>query len=430
MNYEEVLKFMYESLPMYQRIGAAAYKADLNTTIKLDDYFGNPHKHYKTIHIAGTNGKGSVSHSLASILQEAGYKTGLYTSPHLVDYRERIRVNGEKISKEFVTDFINNNFQVLKELKPSFFEMSVALAFEYFRFMKVDIAVIEVGMGGRLDSTNIINPILSVITNIDFDHTQFLGNTKEKIAGEKAGIIKPKVPVIIGESSPETDKVFLQKAKSENSEIFFADKISTCEQIKSDFGNSIYRFIRDGISTEFNFALGGNYQQKNLNLIINVVECLNNIGIKINNDNLANGLKNVVKNTSLRGRWEKLNQKPLCVCDTGHNKNGIIEIINQIKNIKADNYHFVLGFVNDKNVSEILDLFPTSNNNNYYFTQASIPRAMPIEDLKSIVDTKNFAQVSFYSSVPDAYNVAMNSAGENDFVFVGGSNFVVGEVIG
>jgi dihydrofolate synthase/folylpolyglutamate synthase len=254
---------------MYQRIGAAAYKADLNTTIKLDDYFGNPHKHYKTIHIAGTNGKGSVSHSLASVLQEAGYKTGLYTSPHLVDYRERIRVNGEKISKEFVTDFINNNLKVLKELKPSFFEMSVALAFEYFRFMKVDIAVIEVGMGGRLDSTNIINPIISVITNIDYDHTQFLGDTKEKIAVEKAGIIKPKVPVIIGESSPETDNVFLQKAKSENSRILFTDKISTCEQIKSDFENSIYRFSKNGISNEFNFALGGNYQHKNLNLIIN-----------------------------------------------------------------------------------------------------------------------------------------------------------------
>ncbi|HOK39170.1 MAG TPA: folylpolyglutamate synthase/dihydrofolate synthase family protein [Bacteroidales bacterium] len=430
MNYEEVLKFMYESLPMYQRIGAAAYKADLNTTIKLDDYFGNPHKHYKTIHIAGTNGKGSVSHSLASVLQEAGYKTGLYTSPHLVDYRERIRVNGEKISKEFVTDFINNNLKVLKELKPSFFEMSVALAFEYFRFMKVDIAVIEVGMGGRLDSTNIINPIISVITNIDYDHTQFLGDTKEKIAVEKAGIIKPKVPVIIGESSPETDNVFLQKAKSENSRILFADKISTCEQIKSDFENSIYRFSKNGISNEFNFALGGNYQHKNLNLIINAVECINDIGVKINDDSLANGLKNVVKNTSFRGRWEKLNDNPLCVCDTGHNKNGITEIIKQIKNIKADKYHFVLGFVSDKNVSELLELFPNDERNKYYFTQASIPRAMSIEDLKNIVITKCFSQVSFYSNVPSAYNAAMSSAGENDFVFVGGSNFVVGEIVG
>lgn len=430
MNYQEVLKFMFESLPMYQRIGAAAYKADLNTTIALDNYFGNPHKCFKTIHIAGTNGKGSVSHAIASVLQEAGYITGLYTSPHLVDYRERIRVNGEKIPENYVCDFVNNNIKLLIDLKPSFFEMTVALAFEYFRFCKVDVAVIEVGMGGRLDSTNIISPVLSLITNIGFDHTQFLGDTLDKIAFEKAGIIKINVPVIVGEFHHNTAQVFKNIAKQKSSEISFADLESSCEQISSDFFNSKYIFRNNaGFHKTYSFALGGIYQTKNLNLIINAILKMRQIGFVIPEKALEKGLLNVVTNTGLRGRWEKISDAPLTICDTGHNSHGLTQVINQILMLQKKQNYLILGFVNDKNVAEILKLFPQTENFHYYFTQASVPRAMKIEDLSKILSLDFKAKYSIFPDVKTAYKYALSTSQSEDLIFIGGSTFIVADFL-
>ncbi len=429
MNYDEVLNFMYESLPMYQRIGPAAYKADLETTLELDMHFGHSHKQFKSIHIAGTNGKGSVSHSLASILQESGYITGLYTSPHLVDYRERIRVNGEKISKDFVLEFINNNIDFFTELKPSFFEMSVALAFEYFKYKKVDVAVVEVGMGGRLDSTNIINPVLSIITNIGYDHTRFLGDTLAKIAYEKAGIIKKEVPVIIGEYNSITADVFNKVALAQNSNIIFADKQSSCEQIISDFSNSKYLFKKNGVEKTYNFALGGEYQSKNLNLIINAVETLRNLNFDISDENLQKGLQNLIKNTELRGRWEKISDLPLTVCDTGHNADGLKWVVNQIKSLPQQRKHIILGFANDKNVDDLIKLFPTEESYYYYFTQASVPRAMKIDELSRILSLKFSGNYKLLPDVKTAYLNAKFEANFDDLIFIGGSTFIVADLL-
>ncbi len=426
MNYEQVLEFMFNSLPMYQRIGQAAYKANLDNTQALDKHFDYPHKKFKTIHIAGTNGKGSVSHSLASVLQEAGYKTGLYTSPHLVDYRERIRVNGEMISKEFITEFINLNSSILTQLKPSFFEMSVALAFDYFRFCEVDIAVIEVGMGGRLDSTNIITPEISIITNIGLDHTQFLGNTLEKIAIEKAGIIKPGIPIIIGETQIETKQVFSKKAKESNSEITFSDESYMVQLKESGFITSKYKVNHLNTDSVIEFGLNGSYQKKNLSTILTSLEKLRNKGFTITNENINCGLANVQKNTGLRGRWEVINKNPLCICDTGHNKEGLNYVISQLTSQKYETLHIVLGFVNDKNVSEVLGLFPKEAK--YYFTQASIPRALAVEQLQNEAK-KHDILGNIYKNVISAYEDALKNAGKNDVIFVGGSTFVVGDLI-
>ena len=409
MNYDEVLEFMFNSLPMYQRIGEAAYKADLITTEKLDEYFKQPHQAFKTVHVAGTNGKGSVSHSIASIFQEARYKTGLYTSPHLIDYRERIRVNGEMISKEFVTAFINENIKLFTDLKPSFFEMSVALAFEYFRFCKVDVAIIEVGMGGRLDSTNIIKPELSIITNIGFDHTQFLGNTLDKIAIEKAGIIKQNIPIVIGETQAETTDVFINKAKEKNSKIIFADQNK----------NQIYKQVE--------FSLTGSYQKKNLQTIISSIKTLKEIGFTLNNKDIIEGLKNVVLNTGFRGRWEITGQNPLTICDTGHNKEGLIYTIKQLQGLNKAKIRFVLGFVNDKNVEDVFTLFP--KNAEYYFTKASVPRAMDENLLKEIAEKFKLIG-NAYPNVMSAYKQALADADTKDVIFIGGSTFVVADYLG
>ena len=316
---------MFNSLPMYQRVGAAAYKANLDNTLAFDKITGSPHKKYKTIHIAGTNGKGSVSHSLASILQEAGYKTGLYTSPHLTDYRERIRVNGKKIEKSFITEFINSHKNFIKNVKPSFFEMSVALAFKYFELQQVEVAVIEVGMGGRLDSTNIILPELSVITNIGLDHTQFLGNSLAEIAGEKAGIIKQNIPVVIGERQKETEEVFLKKAKEKNSKISFASDNYACKILNSNLKYSNFEVEKKTSDKSYtlNFNLSGKYQEKNLATILETVDNLRNQGFCISDENLKQGLENLIKNTGFHGRWETLSTEPLTICDTGHNKDGL-----------------------------------------------------------------------------------------------------------
>lgn len=423
MNYQEAIDFMFSSLPMYQRVGKAAYKANLDNTLALDEHFGHPHKMFKTIHVAGTNGKGSVSHSLAAILQSSGYKTGLYTSPHLVDYRERIRVNGEMISKDYVCDFINQNQEIIGSLKPSFFEMSVALAFNYFRDMKVDVAVIEVGMGGRLDSTNIITPELSVITNISFDHTQFLGNTLPLIAGEKAGIIKHNIPVVIGETHPETKPVFEAKAKEQESPITFADKEIKVEKIKVADNHKYAEYQINGTES-LKFDLFGEYQTKNLATILEAAKQLKKQGFAISDENISEALQNVKGLTGLHGRWEILSDSPLTICDTGHNVDGLSYVTAQLKAIKCDKLHIVLGFVNDKDVEHVMPLFPKDAQ--YYFTQAEIPRAMPAEQVKTFGE--NFGlEGEIYANVPSAYESAKKNASAQDAIFIGGSTFIVGD---
>lgn len=423
MNYEEAIDFMFSSLPMYQRVGKAAYKANLDNTLALDEHFGHPHKSFKTIHVAGTNGKGSVSHSLAAILQSAGYKTGLYTSPHLVDYRERIRVNGEMISKDYVCDFINQNQEIIGSIKPSFFEMSVALAFNYFRDMKVDVAVIEVGMGGRLDSTNIITPELSVITNISFDHTQFLGNTLPLIAGEKAGIIKHNVPVVIGETHPETKPVFKAKAKEQESPITFADKEIKVEKTKVADNHKYAEYLING-TENLKFDLFGEYQTKNLATILEAAKQLKKQGFAINDKNISDALQNVKGLTGLHGRWEILSDSPLTICDTGHNVDGLSYVTAQLKALNCQKLHIVLGFVNDKDVEHVMPLFPKDAQ--YYFTNADIPRAMPAEQVKAFGE-KFGLNGKTYENVPSAYESAKKNASAQDAIFIGGSTFIVGD---
>lgn len=426
MNYEEVLNFMYKSLPMYQRIGTAAYKSGLDNTYALDKHFANPHKNFKTIHVAGTNGKGSVAHSIVSVLQEAGYKTGLYTSPHLIDYRERIRVNGQMISKIFVTDFINNNIDIINEIKPSFFEMSVALAFDYFRASNVEIAVIETGMGGRLDSTNIIQPIQTIITNIGYDHQQYLGNSLEDIAFEKAGIIKNNIPCIIGETQVETRNIFIEKANEFHSPIIFADKYYLVRLISENFDAGIYEIKTKSNTYTLEFELIGRYQEKNLATILQSVEVLNKGDINLTFENLSKGLKMVKANTGLRGRWEILGNKPQIVCDTGHNKDGLKYVISQLISQKSNRLHLIIGFVNDKNISEILPLFP--KNAEYYFTQASVPRALPAKQLYEEA-LKHNLKGNYYNDVMTAFNSANYNASKDDTIFIGGSTFVVGDLL-
>ena len=428
MNYQEVIEFMFNSLPMYQRVGAAAYKANLDNTLAFDKITGSPHKKYKTIHIAGTNGKGSVSHSLASILQEAGYKTGLYTSPHLTDYRERIRVNGKKIEESFITEFINSHKNFIKNVKPSFFEMSVALAFKYFELQQVEVAVIEVGMGGRLDSTNIILPELSVITNIGLDHTQFLGNSLAEIAGEKAGIIKQNIPVVIGERQKETEEVFLKKAKEKNSKISFASDNYACKILNSNLKYSNFEVEKKTSDKSYtlNFNLSGKYQEKNLATILETVDNLRNQGFCISDENLKQGLENLIKNTGFHGRWETLSTEPLTICDTGHNKDGLSYTIEQLLSLEFKKLRFVLGFVNDKNVDEVLKLFP--KNAEYYFCKAQIPRAL---DEKILLEKANLVSMNgkSFENVSSAYHAAKKDADKNDVIFIGGSTFVVADLL-
>lgn len=429
MNYNETINWMFNKLPMYQRIGAAAYKADLNSTIKILDYLNNPQDNFKSVHIAGTNGKGSVSHSLASVFQEAGYKTGLYTSPHLRDFRERIRINGNMIPENNVVEFIDKHKNKLEELELSFFEMTVAMAFDYFKNEKVDIAIIEVGMGGRLDSTNIIKPELSIITNISLDHVKFLGDSEDKIAVEKAGIIKKMIPVVIGETQIKTKDVFIEKAKAENSEIFFADKIFQCERITEndilDYQSfNIYKNNREYIN-ELRFPLLGNYQNKNLKTIICAIDILKNT-FTINENHIKNGLFNVIKNTSLMGRWQIIQKKPLVIADTGHNVAGITEIINQLSEINYSKLHFVISVVNDKDIDSILQLLP--KNAEYYFCKADIPRGLDVNILAEKARSSGL-KGNCYNSVNEAYTTACANAKDEDLVFVGGSNFTVAEII-
>ena len=429
MNYKETIEFLFNSLPMFQRQGKAAYKANLYNTIKLDNYFNNPHKKFKSIHIAGTNGKGSTSHILSSILQESNYKVGLYTSPHLKDFRERIRVNGKEINKNYVVDFIDKNKDFFEDLKPSFFEMTVALAFKYFADNEVDIVVVEVGMGGRLDSTNIVNPLIAVITNISKDHTQFLGNTIEKIAIEKAGIIKENTPVIIGQSTLETKKVFAEKAEEKKAELYFANQefnidysMQTIDE-KQSF--NVYK-NNELVFSDLKLDLLGLYQKYNLITALKTIEILKSVNINISEKAIYKGTENIQKNTGLKGRWQILGHNPRIICDTGHNEAGIKEIIEQIKTIAYKKLLIVIGVVNDKNIDKILNLLP--KNAEYYFTKADIPRALDEKILMNEAKRYNLIGKS-YPKVIVALNAAKKNAKENDFVFIGGSNFVVAEVL-
>lgn len=405
MAYQDTLNWMFSQLPMYQRQGQSAFRKDLSNTLKLAERLNHPERHFKTIHVAGTNGKGSVSHMLASILQEAGYKVGLYTSPHLKDFRERIKINGKVVSKQYVTSFINKNKSFFQENSLSFFEMTVGMAFEYFSKQKVDIAVIEVGLGGRLDSTNIITPEVSVITNIGLDHTQFLGTTLEAIAYEKGGIIKPNVPVVIGETQKETTPVFKELAKNNKSKIMFADKEET-ETFTSD--------------------LTGIYQSKNIVTVVKSVKELQNKGFNISHQNIKEGLLQVVKNTGLMGRWQTLQTNPKVVCDTGHNRDGLNYVMKQLSNEVFDTLHIVFGVVNDKDLTSIIDILP--KNATYYFCKPDIPRGLDAKELKSILNGYGLKGEA-YISVNEAYNNALDKASLNDFIFIGGSTFVVAEII-
>ena len=405
MNYQETINWLFNQLPMYQLQGASAYKKDLTNTHLLIDYLDQPHQKLKCIHVAGTNGKGSTSHMLASILQEAGYKVGLYTSPHLKDFRERIKINGTEISEHFVCDFVSKHKPFFEANDLSFFEMTVGLAFDYFAKEKVDIAIIEVGMGGRLDATNIITPLVSVITNIGLDHTQFLGNTLAEVAHEKAGIIKPGIPVVIGEYTPETKTVFLAKAKECNSDIYFASDLPQ-ETYASD--------------------LIGDYQIHNKKTVLQTITVLNSQKeFKIFHEDIKSGLLQVVKNTGLLGRWQQLGEFPKIICDTAHNKNGLEIVISQIKKETFNTLHFVLGVVNDKDLEEILPLFP--KNAIYYFCKPNIPRGLDATILQKQALEFDLTG-NTYDSVSEAYDESRNNATKNDFIFVGGSTFVVAEL--
>ncbi|MBS1765108.1 MAG: bifunctional folylpolyglutamate synthase/dihydrofolate synthase [Bacteroidetes bacterium] len=427
MTYKETLNYLYSLLPMFHRIGPAAYKNNLDNTIALDKLLGHPHEKFKTIHIAGTNGKGSVSNMLAATLQTAGYKTGLFTSPHLKDFRERIRVNGKKISREYVVHFVAKYQHQFDKIQPSFFEWTTALAFDYFRHKKVDIAVIETGLGGRLDSTNIIQPVLSVITNIGWDHTQLLGNTLRKIAIEKAGIIKPQTPIIIGEYNPETGKVFSSFAAAKKSEIIFADKKYRCRKIASKEMMKVEVSTKgNGYKKTFELSLTGNYQLHNCATVIAAIEKLNLLGIKISDSHVRKALKKVQIITGFSGRWQMLSKKPLIIADTAHNIDGIKYVIRQIRSLKFLHLHIVLGMVSDKDIEAILGQFPKKAT--YYFCNAKIPRAMPAKDLKNKAVGYNL-QGEEFASVRKALNAAKKNASNKDMIFIGGSTFTVAEII-
>jgi len=427
MNYQETLDYLFNALPMFQRVGASAYKADLTNTIALCTHLGNPQEQFKSIHVAGTNGKGSTSHALASIFQAAGYKTGLYTSPHLKAFTERIRVNGEEINKDDVVEFVATHKDFLDELKPSFFEMTVGLAFWYFAKEEVDIAIIEVGMGGRLDSTNVISPELCVITNIGFDHTQFLGDTLPLIAGEKAGIIKASVPAIVSHTQKEIQVVFLQKAASMEANLVFADQQWEVNRTQNPDASQLARFQVKGRAGAFEleFGLRGDYQRYNLPGILEAVEQLRKQGWKLSKEALHLGLARVSEQTGLKGRWQILQTQPLTIADTGHNEAGILEVVNQLKKYPFSQLWMVIGMVNDKDISKVLDLLPKDAT--YIFCQASIPRAMDADILASKALEKGLmGQV--IPKVTDAIEFARKNAGADDLIFIGGSTFVVAEI--
>jgi dihydrofolate synthase / folylpolyglutamate synthase len=421
MTYAKTLDYLYANLPMFQRVGAAAYKSDLSNTIALCEKLGNPQRKFKSIHIAGTNGKGSTSHMLAAILQSAGYKTGLYTSPHLKEFTERIRIDRKEIDQNFVIDFVERVKPEIEKIKPSFFEITVAMAFDYFAYQKVDIAVIETGMGGRLDSTNVISPILSLITNISWDHKDLLGDTLQKIASEKAGIIKAHSPIVISERQEEVQVVFENKSNECRSKLIFASDRYQAERIKP----GIYKIKNSKNQFAVELDLLGIYQGKNIKGVLAAVDELNKLGLTISNENIIKGLRNVVSLTGLKGRWQQIGEKPLAICDTGHNEAGITEIINQLKEIKFRQLHWVLGVVRDKDVTTILNLLPKDAQ--YYYCQATIPRALPAIELKEKATRVGLSGV-VVEDVNQAIAEARKKSEPTDLVLVAGSSFVVAEI--
>ena len=405
MTYEETVEYLFHVTPVFEKTGASAYKEGLSNTHALDEHFGHPHRQFKTIHVAGTNGKGSCSHTLAAILQSAGYKVGLYTSPHLVDFRERIRINGQCISKEYVVNFVEQERSFFEPLHPSFFELTTAMAFKYFAEQAVDIAVIEVGLGGRLDCTNIITPVLSIITNISFDHTQFLGNTLAKIAGEKAGIIKKNVPVVIGETTPETLPVFQKKAAAKSAPLHLAEAFE--------------------VAHDYDFELKGLYQQKNKQTILCAVNCLKDV-FTIPEEAIKKGMAHVCELTGLTGRWQTLQTRPLVICDTGHNVGGWQYLAEQIKAQTCKTLRIVFGMVDDKDINTVMQLLPKQAV--YYFTQASSHRAIPVHKVQEIAKAHQLEGTTF-SNVKDAYQQALSDAHPEDFIFVGGSSYLVADLL-
>jgi dihydrofolate synthase/folylpolyglutamate synthase len=423
MTYTETVTYLFNCAPPFQQVGGAAYKEGLSTTIALDNHLGNPHRRFRTIHVAGTNGKGSTSHTLAAILQESGYKVGLYTSPHLIDFRERIRVNGVPASEKFVVEFVEKHRAFFEPLQPSFFELTTAMAFEYFAGQNVDVAVIEVGLGGRLDCTNIINPELCVITNISLDHTQFLGNTLGEIAAEKAGIIKDGVTVVIGETLPETKNVFAQKAKDVNAPIIFAEEEALLTKATPKGSGFEYESSNWGT---FHGELGGLCQEKNTATILSAIERLKERGFVITTEAVKRGFADVCRLTGLMGRWQKIGESPLAVCDAGHNIGGIRYVTEQLKAQECDTLRIVFGMVSDKDISAVLAMMP--KNAVYYFTQANIRRAMPAEELEAKANGYGLTG-SHYSDVMSAYNAAKSDSSTEDFIFIGGSCFVVADLL-
>jgi len=428
MNYKQTVDWIFEKLPMYQRVGAPAYKADLKNTTMLMQMTGNPHQGLQCVHVAGTNGKGSVSHMIASALQESGLKTGLYTSPHLFDYRERIRINGQKISQKFILAFIEKYKHSIEQIQPSFFEISVALAFAWFKEQSVDFAVIETGMGGRLDSTNVITPLLSVITNISLDHTMFLGDTPEQIAFEKAGIIKEHIPVVIGETDENTMHVFKKIARERNAPLKRADKhlyflkndaIQTCMS-----GNILHKGIVQYKNLQC--PLLGDYQRKNIVTVVKSLQILKTLGLPINKRTVRRGIKNVKGNTGIMGRWDVVSEKPKVICDVAHNNNGLKTVFHQLMLEKCTQLHIVFGMNNDKHPEAILELLPAKAE--YYFCRANVPRAMEVDAISEQADKMELKYTS-HPSVKDAFNAAMKNAHKDkDIIFCGGSTFVVAEI--
>lgn len=428
MNYQETIDYLFTFLPMFQRIGAAAYKADLGNTAALMEALDNPQHRFRSIHVAGTNGKGSTSHMLASVLTQKGLKVGLHTSPHLRDFRERIRIDGILVEEAWVVNFVEKYKEDIERIKPSFFEVAVGMAFKYFADMEVDIAVIEVGMGGRLDSTNVISPLLSIITNISLDHTAFLGKDLASIAGEKAGIIKENTPVIIGQTQEETKEVFINKAKEKNSPIIFADKIYSLKNTKQEKAILIADVYKNGelIYKDFVSTLCGNYQIKNIATVLAAIDELNNQGFDISEEEILNGILNLPKNAPLMGRWQRLSENPLTIADTGHNEDGLSYVIEQINQTPYKSLHFVLGMVDDKDVDKVLSMLPSDAH--YYLCKADIPRGLRVEILEEKVKAHNL-NYSKYQSVKAALDSAHKNAKQNDLVFVGGSTFTVAECV-
>lgn len=423
MTYDETVTYLFNCAPPFQQVGGAAYKEGLSTTIELDNHLGNPHRKFRTVHVAGTNGKGSTSHTLAAILQESGYKVGLYTSPHLIDFRERMRVNGIPASEEYVIDFVEKHKSFFEPLQPSFFELTTAMAFNYFAEQQVDIAIIEVGLGGRLDCTNIITPELCIITNISLDHTQFLGSTLQEIASEKAGIIKSGIPVVIGETTPETKEVFANKAKECNAPITFAEEealLTGATPLESG-----YKY-NSRIFGEFCGELGGDYQQKNTNTLLSAIRILCDKGFGITGDSLRKGFENVCSLTGFMGRWQKIQDKPRVVCDAGHNIGGIKYITEQLARVDCKQLRIVFGMVNDKDITSVLKMMP--KNAIYYFTQASIKRAMPADELKEMAKRYGLNGNS-HPTVKQALEAAITESSNDDFIFVGGSCFIVADLL-